>query len=325
MSTDAQAIATADAPTLESAKTFEEFETVRTGKPDSAAAPKEEKAETAGESETPTKEAQEKKEEKPEAKPSRGIERKFGKMTRKISDLEDQNKTLQAQLDEARRGSQKPAEPDKPKQEAAKPADDNRPRMPRRADFYDQEDSDKAWEDAVEKYNEELSDWKLDQREKTRAKEDAERKAKEDQDKAAQTWDERLNDVRKAYPDYDEVLSEAEEAEVQISSVMYGAMQDSEIGAHIGYFLMKNPEEAERISKMTPLGQVRSIGKIEDKIESELKSKTPAKDDNKPKISKATEPIRTVSTTKTARNLALDDADIPFKEWEERRAALERR
>jgi len=315
-----------DAPSLNLAKTFTEFEEMRTKpagaktdkseKPSAAASDDkgEKKAETAGDSEAPNKETQEKPKES-EPKRESGLERRFAKLTRTIKEKEGKIASLEARLD-----ALVSAKPKEPESKAVIKADDGRPRMPRIAQFETQEE----YEAAMEKYNEDLSDWKADRREEKRQKDEQERRAREEQEKIAKTWDSRLKDVRKAYPDYDEVLEAAETEEVSITSIMFGAMQDSEYGAHIGYQLMKDPDEAERIAGLSPLAQVRAIGKIEDRIERELKAKSPAKE-NKPKVSNAPEPIRTVSSTKGAKNTDLNDPETPWEEWEERRAAVDKR
>jgi hypothetical protein len=50
---------------------------------------------------------------------------------------------------------------------------------------------------------------------------------------------------------------------------MAETIQSSDIGPELAYYLGSNPKDAERISRMTPLGQAKEIGKIEAKLASD--------------------------------------------------------
>lgn len=65
------------------------------------------------------------------------------------------------------------------------------------------------------------------------------------------------------YEDFEEVaLSE----DVPITTPMAQAIAESEFGADVAYFLGKNIKEAERISRLSPLGAAREIGRLEAKF-----------------------------------------------------------
>jgi len=51
--------------------------------------------------------------------------------------------------------------------------------------------------------------------------------------------------------------------------VMAETIQSSDIGPELAYYLGSNPKDAERIARMTPLGQAKEIGKIEAKLAAE--------------------------------------------------------
>lgn len=53
-----------------------------------------------------------------------------------------------------------------------------------------------------------------------------------------------------------------------IPNIVSDAIMDSHMVADIIYHLGKHPEEVERITKLSPLAQIKEIGKIEDKITS---------------------------------------------------------
>lgn len=72
---------------------------------------------------------------------------------------------------------------------------------------------------------------------------------------------------RKAYADFDAVINEAVSDEiVPTKGPLYEAIMDSDIGEKLVYHLAKNPKEAERIAALSVYGQLRELGKLEDKL-----------------------------------------------------------
>lgn len=89
--------------------------------------------------------------------------------------------------------------------------------------------------------------------------------------KATREFQARVDEVietgRKTYPDFDAVINEAvEDGLIPQKGPLYEAIMDSEVGDKLAYFLGKNPKEAERIQKLTVYGQLRELGKLEDKL-----------------------------------------------------------
>lgn len=68
-----------------------------------------------------------------------------------------------------------------------------------------------------------------------------------------------------ATPDFDEVVSAAD---VQVSNAVITEIVESENGPQLQYYLAKNPDEAERLSKLAPLALAREVGKIESRFSS---------------------------------------------------------
>lgn len=97
----------------------------------------------------------------------------------------------------------------------------------------------------------------------------------------------REEQARDKWDDYDEV---ALNDNLPVTEGMALTIVESEIGPDILYWLGRNPKEAERISRLSPLSQAREIGKIE----IHLSANPPAK-----KVSNAPEPIRPVGTRST--------------------------
>lgn len=89
--------------------------------------------------------------------------------------------------------------------------------------------------------------------------------------KAAKEFSARVNEVisagQKAYADFDAVINDAvEDGLIPTKGPLYEAIMDSEVGEKLAYHLAKHPAEAERIQKLSVLGQIRELGKLEDKL-----------------------------------------------------------
>lgn len=76
--------------------------------------------------------------------------------------------------------------------------------------------------------------------------------------------DEWIDKGESKYPDFKRV---AQDNDLKITPFMAGAMQESDIGHDVAYHLGQNPKEAARIAKLSPLGQVREIGRLEVKLQ----------------------------------------------------------
>lgn len=113
-------------------------------------------------------------------------------------------------------------------------------------------------------------------------KKDSEISQRESQEKAAREWHTKVEKARDLIDDFDEVCSESESIVLEPAA---NAMRESDQGALIAYYLAKNPDEAERISKLSPSKQAAAIVNLEDKVSK------PAK-----KLSKAPDPINPVGT-----------------------------
>ena len=91
----------------------------------------------------------------------------------------------------------------------------------------------------------------------------AQREQARQQSAILETYHEKEEEARTKYDDFEQV---AYNPKLPVTNVMAETIQSSEIGAELAYYLGSNPKEAERISRMTPLGQAKEIGKIEAKL-----------------------------------------------------------
>lgn len=126
-------------------------------------------------------------------------------------------------------------------------------------------------------YVEALTDWKVQEGVRAAMSALNADRAKEAQQKVRQTreetWVERQSVVRQALPDYDEVLASTD---VQVSEHVQEVLLESEHGPALAYHLAKNPDEAERISALSPLAAARALGRIEASLSSPTQAPAPA-------------------------------------------------
>ena len=129
--------------------------------------------------------------------------------------------------------------------------------------------------DSLEDYHRALA--KHEARLEARQTIETERKARQEQEtkargaetdkKVAEAWSKGEEALRKEAKDYDEVVAEFVESDLSdLDLSARRAILESDLGQRVLYHLAKNPDEAERIAKLSPTRQVIEIGKLEDKV-----------------------------------------------------------
>lgn len=124
----------------------------------------------------------------------------------------------------------------------------------------------------------------------------AQREAAKQQAAITEAYYDREEDARAKYDDFEQV---AYNPNLPVTDVMAQAIQASDIGPDVIYWLGSNPKEATRISQMPPFLQAKEIGKLE----ASLSSNPPVK-----KTSTAPAPIAPV-TARTSGSPAFDTTD----------------
>ena len=125
---------------------------------------------------------------------------------------------------------------------------------------------------------------------------------REEGQKALQaTYSEKLEEARDKYEDFDDV---AFADDVHITDTMASAIMESDLGPDVQYFLGNHPKEASRIARLSPVGQVREIGKLEAKLSAPPPRKTTS----------APPPVKPV-TGKGAAPTKVDPDKLDIKEW----------
>ena len=106
--------------------------------------------------------------------------------------------------------------------------------------------------ESIEKYAEAIAEKKL---------QDA--KVKESQEQEVKTFQSQVDKAIDKYPDFEKVAF----THPFMTEEMASAIRTSESATEVAYYLGSNLDEAERISNLTPVQQIRAIGKLEAKFE----------------------------------------------------------
>lgn len=217
----------------------------------------------------------------------------------------------QAREEAAKRGTDPAPKPEQPAAPTSSPS-----KPPKLSDF---EEVD-AWAEATAAYLEEravakaraeaekFTESKLEARDKRAADEAAGR----EQQKINEAWTSRVEDARKQHSDFDEVLDDVAFPDTPAIRAVQQAFYESETGAELLYHLAAHPEEATRLSKLTPTAALRELGKIEAGL---IKPAQPARE-VKPAVSNAPPPIRTVAP-RAAAGSTRDPEKMDFLQYRE--------
>lgn len=175
--------------------------------------------------------------------------------------------------------------------------------------------SDKPKSEDYENYDEfleALTDWKVEQvakKNEAKTKEDSYRRQME---ALAESYKVKAEQLAKQIPDFEQVI---EECDIPVTNVMQQALLESDMGPEVAYYLAKNPEQAEKASKMGLVELNKFIGRIEERLESQKSQKVVKKQTQAPA------PISPLGNGKTAKAWSLNDPDIPYEEYVKLRGA----
>lgn len=224
--------------------------------------------------------------------------------TRKIEKLTRENEELRRALSGLTSDANKPAQSPESAQSA--------PGKPKLEDFQ-----------TLEAYQEALTDWKLDERERLQREKQA-REATEQALRAEQeTWAQKEKAARKAHPDYDDLMDTIQIPAGPGVLAARQAMLEDEHGAELLYYLAKHPKELAVIAALTPASAVMAIGKLSVSLTSSA-----APENGKPRITGAPKPPPPSGKSSKTTSDSLDDPEVEknFSRWERlRQAQLGRR
>lgn len=132
--------------------------------------------------------------------------------------------------------------------------------------------------------------------------------------KTIETYHSKLSEFKKSTPDLDDVLEDVNH--IRLSGSLQEAIITSDLSAELTYELAKNPEEFERINKLSPLATAKEIGRLELKLSQAAENRKAAtqEEETKTKTTKAPAPLKSLSgkaSTVVTKNIN----DMNFKEY----------
>jgi hypothetical protein len=236
-------------------------------------------------------------------KQSPGVQKRIDKAVKAQRDAERERDELKAKLgNQESRPAKETAPPVETKAEAKA--------KPEAKDF-----------ETYETYVEALTDWKLEARETQRNQEQAERTARESQQKIADSHAGRIEKAKERYQDWDDVMTAANS--MPITREIHAAIVESDFGPDIAYHLATHPDDVKRIAALPPLRQIAELGKLEVQFEKPANAATHNKEPQKKPLPK---PAATVGGSAGAKNPDLADPDIDMATFKRiARAQLHRR
>jgi hypothetical protein len=79
-----------------------------------------------------------------------------------------------------------------------------------------------------------------------------------------QEFQKRLDVAKQGMPDYEEMIASSD---VSVSQPVTDAINESDVGPHVLYYLAENPEFARELGEKSITSQLRAIGRLEAKFE----------------------------------------------------------
>lgn len=136
----------------------------------------------------------------------------------------------------------------------------------------------------------------------------AEANAQAAQHKSEENWNKRVQLATAEMPDFADVVSSSDI--IFNEPAVLQAIQESDIGPRIAYYLASNPDEADDIAQLRGSAAIRAIGRIEAKLEM-----------SKANTTKAPTPIEPTGTKARAVKSPNEMTDSEFAAWRKRHIA----
>ena len=229
-------------------------------------------------------------ENQPTKKKKGGYHRKIEARDRKIAQLEAENRALkatpQAQQDAGGNKQEKPQQ------------QNGRPVKPDASTFSNYDD----YLAAQDKYTEDLTDWKINQKESEKSENQKREAAQNDYKKQTDSFFSKVTELskNKDTSDMNDVVEELKE--YSFSAGLDNLIIYSEFGPQVAYELGKNRKELDRINALDSRSQAREIGRIEARIEARIPKPKTTKT-----VSSAPAPISTVKGKGTIAKKSIND------------------
>lgn len=214
-----------------------------------------------------------------------GFKKRIDKLVKQRADAEAERDAIRAERDALRAAVTKPVE----KIEAPAKLDNGKPT----ADKFK----------TNEEYIEALTDWKIDQKQKEQEGKSSRDRVRSEREKTINDHNSRVKEFVKTTPDFDDVLHEVDH--VDFPPAFADIVLTHERGPELMYHLAKDPDNYERITKLSPMAMAREIGKFEAKLESPSEETTTVETK---KTTNAPAPVRSLSGSAVVPKKTLDGA-----------------
>lgn len=263
---EAEAVKSEDSADETNQKSASGQEPDETAEESDASEAKEGKAAKDSESDDSEESDQEEEQESKAEKPKRG-----NGFKKRIDKLRAQNSAKDQEIEYWRQKALSEQKPEKADDAIKSTAPEGKPKAD---DFETHED-----------YIEAVADWKAEQKLAAYEAKQRENQVKTEHEKRVSTHAERVEAFKEKHEDFDDVLADV--ADVRVSLAVQELILESDNGPELMYALAKEPEELERICKLSPLQAAREMGKFESRL---TKSGSP----KEIKTTKAPKPVNPV-------------------------------
>lgn len=166
-------------------------------------------------------------------------------------------------------------------------------------------------------YVEALTDWKLEQRDKTASEKAAKAKLEADQAEVMKAHSARVKAFTEKTPDFLETLEDV--SHITLSATVERELLSSENGPELIYALAQDPAEFERINKLGPIAAARELGRLDAKLSSKAEAAKP----EPKKLTTAPKPLDPVGKGKGAVAKSIEEIAATGTQAEYERARLE--
>lgn len=161
----------------------------------------------------------------------------------------------------------------------------------------------------VAEYADALVDYKLNQRDQ-KAEEKRQAAAQSEVQKALQG---RIAKAAEEISDYTEVMSKAD---IDAPGHIAQYLAESEMGPQVGYHLVKNRSEYDRISQLSPIRAIAELGKLETRLTKSDAPKAKDEEAKAPAVSKAPSPITPLDASRVTK-VETDPSKMSLQELRE--------
>lgn len=189
----------------------------------------------------------EKKEEDPPPIP-KGVQKRIDRAVREKYEAQARAKMLEERLSALEQRNS-------PQPQAAAPAGDKAPTL----------DQFESFDDYVAAKAEYIASRKIEQALSEREQRQQQQYQQTQQEQLQASWNKRIVEATAEMPDFEDVIATSD---VPMTPAMRDAIVESDVGPKLAYYLANNPDEATKIANMSPIGAIRALGRIEERLAS---------------------------------------------------------